>query len=122
MFAALHLLAAESDSGAGGILVVGSAIVVWAVGSALVFQKAGAPAWAGVVPGWHLKYLGRLTGKNPWSLLFFPLYYDAVCELATRFGKSRYFGVGLLMAPFVCYPMLALSDAQYRDQNLISSR
>ena len=123
MFAALHLLAAESsDSGVGGVLVIGSAVIAWAIGSALVFQKAGAPAWAGIVPGWHLKYLGRITGKNPWSLLFFPFYYEAMFELATRFGKTRYFGIGLLMAPFVFFPILALGPATYAGQNLISSR
>ncbi len=37
-----------------------------------------------------------------------------VIELAKRFGKSPGFGVGLILLPFIFWPMLAFGSAQYQ--------
>lgn len=36
-------------------------------------------------------------------------------DMARVFGKSQAFGVGLILLPFVFYPMLAWGDAQYQE-------
>ncbi len=47
--------------------------------------------------------------SSSWSAL-----YSAPCGVARGFGKGGGFAVGLVLLPFVFYPILAFSDAQYQ--------
>lgn len=84
-----------------------------------VFEKAGQPGWAAIVPVYNILVLLQIVGKPAWWVLLvlctggigWILVGMAVAE---RFGKSQVFGiVGLGLFSFVGYPMLGFSDATY---------
>ena len=61
-----------------------------------IFQKAGKPGWASIVPFYNI-VLGIQTQV----------------KLAKAFGKGGGFAVGLIFLPYVFQPILAFSDAAY---------
>jgi hypothetical protein len=97
-----------------------------------VFQKAGRPGWAAIVPIYNSWVYFEIAGKPGWwSLLtlggivpllgivagiaYFVLFIIASLEVAKRFGKSTAFGVlGLVLFPFVGLPMLAFGKDTYK--------
>lgn len=86
-----------------------------------VFSKAGQPGWASIVPIYNAVVLLRIAVKPWWwvflmliplvNIIFVLLVYVAICD---NFGKGAGFAVGLLFLPFIFFPILAWSDAQYR--------
>ena len=92
-------------------------------------QIADRPAWQGVV----LFFSGTLTRLvilfvDPGNLAALPiamalagvtlgLWLLASYALAGKFGKSRAFAIGLIVLPFVFFPILAFGDAKYEDDS-----
>jgi len=110
-----------------GALFGGVFLLVWLVVLVLVivslwkiFERAGKPGWAAIVPIYNLIVLLEIIGKPLWwiVLMFIPCVNFVVgillsVELAKVFGKSPAFGIGMALLPFIFYPMLAFSDARY---------
>jgi Family of unknown function (DUF5684) len=100
------------------------AVVVAVIASMwIVFTKAGKPGWACIVPIYNFIILLEIARKPLWwiILMLIPLVNIVigilvVIEIAKNFGKSAGFGIGLLLLPFIFYPMLAWGDAQYQPQ------
>lgn len=114
------LLAAENSSGGGSFL--GFLFLVLVIASLWkVFTKAGQPGWAALIPIYNLVVLVRIAGKPVWwvVLLLIPFVNIVAAlfvymALARAFGKSDVvYGVGLLLLPFVFFPLLAFGDARY---------
>ena len=85
-----------------------------------IFVKAGKPGWAAIVPIYNLIVLIEICCKPLWwfILLLIPFVNIIVLiilyvELAKRFGKGVGFAIGLLILPFIFFPVLAFSDAKY---------
>jgi len=85
-----------------------------------IFVKAGKPGWASIVPIYNLIVLIEICCKPLWwfILLLIPFVNIIVLiilyiELAKRFGKGVGFAIGLLILPFIFFPVLAFSDAKY---------
>lgn len=85
-----------------------------------LYEKAGKPGWAAIVPIYNIIVLLEIIKKPLWwiVLLFIPLVNFVVLiliyvELAKAFGKGTGFAVGLLLLSFIFYPILALGDAKY---------
>jgi len=85
-----------------------------------IFEKAGKPGWAAIIPIYNIIILLEIIGKPPiwilWMLLpcsniVFGIW--AMNLLAKSFGKSEGFTVGLILLPFIFYPLLGLTDARY---------
>jgi hypothetical protein len=87
-----------------------------------VFAKAGQPGWAAIVPFYNIYVLLKITDKPEWWLIPWvccPVVNLIVVilvniELATRFGKSGAFAVGLIFLPFIFFPILGFGDARYQ--------
>jgi hypothetical protein len=87
-----------------------------------VFVKAGQPGWACIVPFYNHYILACEIAKKEvlWFVLLFVPFVNIVAmfivslEVARRFGKSEAYGVGLALLPYIFYPMLAFSDAEYQ--------
>jgi len=86
-----------------------------------VFAKAdpSIPNWAAFVPFYNLFLLGtKVAGKEPvWCLIaLIPIVGGILfsIEVAKKFGKDTPFAVGLGLVPFVFYPLLGTSDAEYQ--------
>ena len=114
-------------SDGGGIIamlmmVIWLAIVVFLVASLWkVFSKAGEPGWAAIIPIYNLIVLIKIAGKPLWWIVLFiiPLVNVVAAilvavALAERFGKGVGFAVGLIILPFIFYPILGFGDARYR--------
>lgn len=86
-----------------------------------VFEKAGKPGWAAIVPIYNVVVLLEIAGRPVWwvILLFIPLVNLAVSviigiDVAKAFGKGTGFGVGLALLGFIFYPILGFGDATYQ--------
>lgn len=87
-----------------------------------VFEKAGKPGWAFIVPIYNLVVLLEIVDKPIWWIILFiiPLVgtiFSIIVsiELADRFGKSPVFGIGLAFIPVIFYPILGFGSAEYMD-------
>ncbi|SMC71709.1 DUF5684 domain-containing protein [Pedobacter nyackensis] len=85
-----------------------------------VFVKAGKPGWAAIIPIYNLIVLIEIVGKPTiWILwLLIPcvniVFAIWLMNLVSKsFGKSEGFTVGLVILPFVFYPILGFGDAKY---------
>lgn len=114
-----------SAVGAGigmGMMLVWLAIVVLLIAAMWkVFVKAGKPGWAAIVPIYNIVVLCEIAGKPAWwvVLFFIPFVNFIVAillaiNIAKNFGKGGGFAAGLILLPFVFYPMLGFGDARYQ--------
>lgn len=85
-----------------------------------IFEKAGKPGWAAIVPIYNTIVLLEIVGKPVWWILLFLIpcvniifAIWTVNLLSKSFGQSEGFTVGLLLLGIVFYPMLAFGNYQY---------
>lgn len=88
-----------------------------------VFQKAGKPGWAAIVPIYNIIVILNIAGKPWWWILLclIPLVNLIVLiivyiSFARNFGKGVGFALGLMFLSFIFFPILAWGDAQYQPQ------
>ena len=119
---AAQAAASRAAAGVGtGVLVVELIIfALWIVGMWKVFQKAGEPGWAAIIPIYNVFVLLKIAGKPAWWIILllipfvnFLILIPVSLAVAERFGKSAGFGIGLWLLPFIFYPLLGFSDARY---------
>ncbi len=86
-----------------------------------IFEKAGKPGWASIVPIYNMVVLLQIVKKPVWwILLFFIPIVDIIVaiivfhNLSKCFGKSVGFTIGLLFLPVIFFPLLAFGDATYQ--------
>lgn len=91
-------------------------------GSWLVFEKAGKPGWAALIPFYNIVILLEIIGKPIWWLIMFFIppvnLIFAVWSLnllSKSFGKDEGFTVGLLFLPYVFLPILGFGEAEYQN-------
>jgi len=102
-------------------------LLVWLVFAVLmivsmwkVFEKAGQPGWAAIVPIYNLWVMVKIAGLGAmWFVLYFipcvsiaPSFYVPI-QIGKAFGKGIGFGLGLIFLPFIFLPILAFGDAEY---------
>jgi hypothetical protein len=87
-----------------------------------VFEKAGKPGWAAIVPIYNVIVLLEIVGKPLWWIVLFLVPCANIVafiligiELAKVFGKGTGFGLGLALLPFLFYPVLGFGDARYQQ-------
>ena len=105
----------------GAFLLVGLVVFVIVVaGMWKVFEKAGEPGWAAVIPIYNVVVLVKIAGRELWWVILFLLpcvnFVAAVMislDIARKFGKDTLYGIGLAFLPFIFYPMLGFGGAQY---------
>ncbi len=100
-------------------LIYFALLAVAAVGGWKVFEKAGQPGWAALVPFYNLYvFVVEIAKKDMvWFLLslFVPFAVIIPCmDVAEKFGKERVYGLGLAFLGFIFFPMLGFGDAQYQ--------
>jgi len=86
-----------------------------------IFEKAGKPGWACLVPVYSTLVLLEITRKPiMWFVFlcipFVNIYYGfmLINELSKSFGKGTKFTLGLIFLGFIFLPKLAFSDAEYQ--------
>ena len=114
----------NGGAGAAGIVIglIYLAIIILMVASIWkIFVKAGKPGWAAIVPIYNIIVLLEIVDKPIWWIvLFFIPIVSLIAAiliavaLAQKFGKGVGFAIGMLILPFVFYPMLGFGSAQYQ--------
>lgn len=86
----------------------------------VIFQKAGKPGWAAIIPIYNTLVALEVVGKPWWwlILLLIPIVNIVVGimfsrELARVFGQDVAFTVGLVVLPFIFMPLLAFGKYKY---------
>jgi Family of unknown function (DUF5684) len=118
------------DAAAGGAMLAGQLcacgfeLIVLALIFASwwkIFDKAGEPGWAAIVPIYNMIVMCRIAGKPEWWVLLllipfvnFVIGILVMIGLAENFGKSGAFAVGLILLGIVFLPILAFGDAQFQ--------
>jgi hypothetical protein len=85
-----------------------------------VYEKAGQPGWAAIIPIYNIYIMTKIGGKPGWwtIMCFIPLVNIIFLIWLTNmisksFGKDEGFTVGLVLLAFIFYPILGFGDAQY---------
>ena len=85
-----------------------------------VFTKAGQPGWAAIIPIYNIYIMTKIGGKPGWwtllclipfvNIIFSIWLYNMISK---SFGKEEFFTVGLVLLPFIFWPILGFGDAKY---------
>ncbi|CAG0958880.1 hypothetical protein METP3_00702 [Methanosarcinales archaeon] len=96
-------------------------IILIVAGIWKVFVKAGQPGWAAIIPIYNIYILLKIACKPGWWLILYiiPLVNIIVAIIVTsniskNFGKGTGFTIGLILLPFIFYPILGFGDATYK--------
>ena len=94
--------------------------VIEIVGAWRMFEKAGEPGWAAIIPIYNDLIGLKIAGKPWWYILlmFIPIvnlviYIIILNGLAKNFGKGTWFTVGLFFFRFIFIPILGFGNAVY---------
>lgn len=94
-------------------------VVMWKL-----FDKAGKPGWAAIVPVYNAVVLFQIAGISPWLLLLslIPvigwiaigvIFIVTNFKIAKAFGKDIGYGFGLWLLSIIFFPILAFGSAKY---------
>jgi len=85
-----------------------------------IYEKAGKPGWAAIIPIYNVIVLLEIVGKPIWWIFLFIIpcvnfvfLIWTVNLLSKSFGQSEGFTVGLLLLGIVFYPILGFGNYQY---------
>ena len=121
----------EASAGMSAVIIV--LLLVWLVVAIVsivalwkIFQKAGKPGWASILPVYNSWVLFELVGYPGWWALLtlipivniFPAIMAIITQfkLAKLFGKSDVFAVMNVLFPVVTLPMLAFGSATFQGR------
>ena len=91
-------------------------IAVWKV-----FKKAGYEGWESLIPIYNAYILTKISGLDGWftAVILIPGIGAIIWEvtvaikLSAAFNKDGAFAIGLILLPFIFYPILGFGDARY---------
>lgn len=112
---------AGTGAGFGVATIIYLGIIVLMIASMWkVFEKAGQPGWAAIIPIYNAYILILVAGKPGWWLVLllvpfvnFVIDILILIGVAEKFGKGGGYAVGLIFLPFIFFPILAFGDAKY---------
>jgi hypothetical protein len=108
------------------LLFVVLILLIWVVMIAAfwrIYEKAGQPGWASIIPIYNFIVWLKIINKPWWWLLLLlvPLVNIVIIVwsinlLMKAFGKSEGWTIGALLVPYIIYPLLAWGDARYQGE------
>ncbi len=106
--------------GTGSILLIIFITVFYLYVYWRIFEKAGKPGWASLIPIYNTIVMLEIIGKPWWWLLLFLVPFVNIIIavwmynlLSLSFGKGSGFTLGLIFLSFIFFPILAFSNAEY---------
>lgn len=85
-----------------------------------IFEKAGKPGWAAIIPIYNLVVLLEIVNKPVWwiILLLIPFVNFVIAiilyhQLSLSFGQGVGMTILMILLPFVAFPMLGFGSATY---------
>ena len=97
-------------------------VIVWIAGMWKAFEKAGKPGWAAIVPIYNIIIWLELANKPVWWIILILLipFVNLIVLIITLNGVAKSFGrgvgttIGLVILPFIFWPVLGFGSAQYQ--------
>jgi len=99
-----------------GIIGVFMVVTMW-----ILFNKAGQPGWAILIPIYNILVILKIAGKAWWwlfllmipivNIVFMIMVYHGISK---NFGKDAGFTIGLILLGVVFFPILAFGAAKYQ--------
>lgn len=106
-------------SGSASLVSLAIAILLFA-GIWKIFEKAGESGIKSIIPIYNAYIMYKIVWGNGllFLLLLIPLVNIIISivhsfKLAKCFGQNFLFGLGLIILPFIFYPLLGFGDYQY---------
>jgi hypothetical protein len=94
--------------------------VITVIGKWKVYEKAGKPGWAAIIPIYTWIVMLEIVGKPVWWVILFLIpcvnIIFIICTLnlmSKSYGQSEGFTVGLILLSFVFWPILGFGNYQY---------
>ena len=110
----------EESTNALFIIIPLALVLLVIVATWKVFEKAGQPGWASIIPFYNTYVMLMIAGKPGWWLLLFfipvvnlIISIIVMVDFARSFGKGAGFGVGLAFLSIIFMPILAFGDVRY---------
>jgi len=82
-----------------------------------IFEKAGQPGWAAIIPIYNVYIMLMIAEKPGWWLVLFliPILNLILAiivniGIAERFGMGASFALGMIFLPFIFFPLLAFGN------------
>jgi len=95
-------------------------LVLYAIGAWKMYEKAGHPGWACLIPIYNFYVLCKIVGRPGWwvILLFIPfvnfvIWIIVALDLAKSFGQSTGFAIGLIFLSVIFIMILGFGDSRY---------
>ncbi len=113
----------ELSSGAiTGILVFCLILFLISIASQWkVFEKAGQPGWACIIPIYNVYIMTKIAGKPGWWVLMLIIPFVNIIfaiwlinMISKSFGKTEGFTVGLVLLGFIFWAILGFGSAKYQ--------
>ena len=116
------------DAGSAGMAAIFGALlipilviyVLTAIGLWKIFEKAGKPGWAAIIPIYNYIIMLEIVGKPVWwiFLMLFPctsiIFSIWTLNLLSKsFGQSEGFTIGLVLLPYIFIPILGFGSYKY---------
>ena len=86
-----------------------------------IFEKAGQPGWAAIIPIYNAYVLLQVVGRPGWWLLLYLVPFVNIViwiivqlDLARAFGKGMGFALGLILLPGLFQLILGFGGASYQ--------
>jgi hypothetical protein len=108
----------ENFGAFGGVIYM-ALVILMIIAQWKIYEKAGEPGWACIIPIYQAIVLLRIVGK-PWWWLFLLIFLPFIFVIWTAnllsksFGHGVGFTLGLLFLPFIFFPILGLGDSTYQ--------
>lgn len=106
--------------GVGAMIVYFGILALTLISMWKIFEKAGKPGWAAIVPIYNLVVLLEIVNKPIWWIVLFlipvvnfVIMIIVIHQLSLSFGKEIGFTIGLILLTVIFIPILAFSDAKY---------
>ena len=85
-----------------------------------LFEKAGKPGWASIVPIYNTIVLIEIAGRPLWWIVLYLIpcvnlvvHFIVCIDVARKFGQEAIFGVGMGFFPYIFGPILGFGSARY---------
>ena len=85
-----------------------------------VFEKAGQPGWACIIPFYNIYIMTKIGGKPGWWVLLMLIPFVNIIfsiwlynMISKSFGKDEGFTFGLVILGIIFWPILGFGDAKY---------
>lgn len=108
--------------GITGMLTISLISLFYLIAEWKIYEKAGKPGWAILIPIYRTIVFLDIIGKPWWWLLLFLIpginiifMIWSINLLSVKFSKGVGFTLGLIFLTFIFIPILAFGDAKYID-------